>query len=319
MRKLVLFWVLVGMCVSLCAQPAKKTRHTASNSKEAVTERKISSRFNKGLRAYYTAQYEDAVQIFSSILSDAPKHAPSYYMLARVYLGQQRYTEAENASLQAVKLDKNNIWYQVALAESYVTNENYKSALGVWEKICREMPENTEYLSALALCYDKTGGADKAAEVRSRIARLEPDTQGGKEPEPTAPGGLSAGSKAKGVELLRSKDYANAVAALEQALREDDTDFEVWAAFTEAVSKAGQWRKLIDKEEDMTTMFPQSSQLLTVLADAFLHENQAEKAVEYYKQALAFSFDPDLTKTIRKGLVDAYTHMGDTDNAARYR
>lgn len=317
MRKLVLFWVLLGVSVALCAQPAKKTRNAASNSKEAVTERKISSRFNMGLRVYYTAQYDEAVQIFSGILSDAPKHAPSYYMLSRVYTGQQRYVEAENACQQAVKLDKNNIWYQVALAEAYLTNENFKAALPIWEEVCHEFPDNLEYLFALARCYEKTGNAAKSEEVLKQLAHLKGEKYDSTEPvEPADP---SSGSKVKGIALLRAKDYAEAVVTLEQALREDDTDYDVWAAYAEAVSKSGQWRKLIDKEEDMTILFPQSAVLLAALADAFLHEGQVEKTVEYYKQALTFSYDADLTKVIRKGLVDAYTRLGDTDSAARYR
>ena len=317
MRKLVLFWVLLGVSVALCAQPAKKTRNAASNSKEAVTERKISSRFNMGLRAYYTAQYDEAVQIFSGILSDAPKHAPSYYMLSRVYTGQQRYVEAESACQQAVKLDKNNIWYQVALAEAYLTNENFKAALPIWEKVCHEFPDNLGYLFALARCYEKTGNAAKSEEILEQLAHLKGEKYDSAEPvEPADP---SSGSKVKGIALLRAKDYAEAVVTLEQALREDDTDYDVWAAYAEAVSKSGQWRKLIDKEEDMTILFPQSAALLAALADAFLHEGQGEKAVEYYKQALAFSYDAELTKVIRKGLVDAYTRLGDTDSAARYR
>ena len=317
MRKLVLFWVLLGVSVALCAQPAKKTRNAASNSKEAVTERKISSRFNMGLRAYYTAQYDEAVQIFSGILSDAPKHAPSYYMLSRVYTGQQRYVEAESACQQAVKLDKNNIWYQVALAEAYLTNENFKAALPIWEKVCHEFPDNLGYLFALARCYEKTGNAAKSEEILEQLAQLKGEKYDSA--EPVKPADPSSGSKVKGIALLRVKDYAEAVVTLEQALREDDTDYDVWAAYTEAVSKSGQWRKLIDKEEDMTILFPQSAALLAALADAFLHEGQDEKAVEYYKQALAFSYDAELTKAIRKGLVDAYTRLGDTDSAARYR
>ncbi len=87
----------------------------------------------------------------------------------------------------------------------------------------------------------------------------------------------------------------------------------------EAVSKSGQWRKLTALEEDLTTLFPQSSTLLTALADAFLHDGNPEKAVEYYKQALSFAFEADQIQSIRKGLFNSYTQMGDTENAGRYR
>ena len=115
------------------------------------------------------------------------------------------------------------------------------------------------------------------------------------------------------------KGHRPALRALEQALREDDTDYELWEAFAAAVSKSGQWAKLTEKEDDLTTLFPQSSALLTALANAFLHTFQPDKAVEYYKQAKSFAFDSSLIQEIKKGLHDAYTAMGDTDNADRYR
>jgi len=318
MRKLFLIWVSIALCVTISAQPAKKTRHTASNSKEAVTERQITSRFNDGLRAYYTAQYEEAEQVFSGILTIAPKHAPSYYMLARVYAGKQQYVESENAIKQAVKLDKNNIWYQVALAESYIRTESFKEALPLWEKICRELPDNAQYLRNLALCYEKTGAADKAAEVRARLDKLSPDTDGKPSGEPVVASG-SGEYKTQGINALKSGRYDVAVAQLSQALKEDDTDYDLWSAFAEAVAKSGKWSELTAREDDLTTLFPQSAALLSSLAGAFLKSGQPEKAVEYFKQAKAFAFEPALIQEIKKGLFEAYSALGDTENAERYR
>ena len=318
MKKLTVWIAFVLVCASVYAQPAKKMRHTASNTKEAVTERQITSRFNAGLRAYYTAQYEEAEQAFSGILTVAPKHASSYYMLARVYAGKQQYVESENAIKQAVKLDKNNIWYQVALAESYVRTESFKEALPLWEKICREMPDNLEYLTALAVCYEKNGAADKAAEIRARIGELSPPDAADKPSEtPVATG--DGGYKAQGFNALKSGQYDVAVAQLSQALKEDDTDYDLWSAFAEAVAKSGKWSELTAREEDLTTLFPQSAALLTSLAGAFLKSGNPEKAVEYYKQAKAFAFEPALIQEIKKGLFEAYTAMGDTESAERYR
>lgn len=318
-RKLLLIGIALGLCLSTFAQPATKTRRTASNTKEAVTARQVTSRFNTGLRAYYTAQYEEAEQAFSGILTVAPKHAPSYFMLSRVYELQQRYTEAESAVRQAVKLDKNNIWYQVALAQVCMTNGKFKEALPIWERVCREFPDNLEFLSSLARCYEKTGNAAKAEELLMRVAQQMPEGVTPNDVGVTSSAEASGGNKVKGFALLRAQDYAKAVVLLEEALREDDTDYDLWSAFAEAAAKSGRWTKLTEKEEDMTTLFPQSASLLAALANAFLQTGDNDKAVEYYKQALAFSFDADLTKQIRQGLHEAYTRLGDPDNAARYR
>lgn len=320
MRKSLFLLMVSVLWVYGYAQTGKKTRHTASNSQTAVTERAISNRFNQGLRYYYTAQYEDALQTFSGILIDAPKHAPSYFMLSRLYSERQQFTDSENALRQAVKFDKNNIWYQVELARIYVTDGNYKSATPMWEKICREIPDNTEYLTFLATCYTKTGASDKAAEIQSRLEMLT--GQGLEEGQSDAIPDMSGKSdsyRAQGEAALKAQQYGKAVSFFEKALREDDTDFDLWSLFADAVAKAGQWGSLTDQEEELTTLFPQSAALLSALADAFLHDGHPDKAVEYFKQALSFAFDSAQIQLIRKGLHDAYTQMGDDENAARYR
>ena len=301
--------LLILACMfSLQAQSSKKTRHTAQNTKEAEAERKISGRFNKGLRNYYTAQYEEAAQVFSGIIADNPKHAPSYFMMAKIHVQQDHFSEAENALKQAVKLDKDNIWYQVALAENDIKTQNFKEALPLWEKICATMPDNEIYLHHLYECYTQTGKPDKAVEVLKQIEEIAvyqkynelPDVQSITQQE-----GDAETHAGKGQEYLKNNNYALAVDEFVASLRLDDSNVTVWEGFVTAVQKSQKWSSLVPFEESLTTMFPQSPDMLSALADAFLHTSQPEKAVEYYQQALLFSFDPAQKEQIQKSLQSA--------------
>ena len=298
--------------MALHAQSPKKTRNTARNTKESVSERKISGRFNKGLRDYYTAQYEDAMQDFSGILSDAPKHAPSYFMIAKIHTARQEFSEAEIALKQAVKLDKNNIWYQIALAENYLALQDYKSATPLWEKICAEMPYNKVYLSNLCDCYTALGNSDKLVEARTRLDRLTALH------EEAAPALADQNGQPESDSQRGDNQRELSVDELIAALAVDDADVLTWQRFVAAVETSGRWSELVRFEEDLTTMFPQSPDMLSALAQAFLKIGQPAKAVEYYKQALAFAFDTPQIQRIRQGLSAAYTQLGDTENAERY-
>ena len=77
-----------------------------------------------------------------------------------------------------MKFDKNNIWYQVELALAYMTDDDYKAATPMWEKICREIPYNIEFLTNLATCYMKTNALDKASDVQSRLNLLMEQQEG---------------------------------------------------------------------------------------------------------------------------------------------
>jgi len=311
MRKILLIIWALACLLPLQAQTSKKTRHTAQNTKEAEAERKISGRFNKGLRNYYTAQYEEAMQVFSSIIVDAPKHAPSYFMIAKVHTLQEHFSEAENALKQAVKYDKDNIWYQEALAESYIKTQNYKEALPLWEKICAAMPDNEIYLHHLYECYSQLNKPDKVAEIQRRLEELAAakglDNHEENQTQPMNQPGAAESHAGKGQEYLKTENYALAVDEFAEALRLDDSNVEVWQGFVTAVQKSQKWSALVPFEEALTTMFPQSPDMLAALADAFLHTSQPEKAVEYYQQALLFSFDPAQQEQLRQSLHTAQT------------
>lgn len=444
MKKLLLFIFISLFSFSAIAQNGKKTRNTARNTAESISERKMSSRFNGGLRSFHTAQYEEAERIFSSIIIDNPKHAPSYYMRAKIFTAQKQYSEAEEALKQAVKIDKNNIWYQVALADNYLSTENYKKALPLWENICKKITNNELYLFNLYECYQKSGDYSKMTETLNKIEHLlgsnEEITQkkvsiwlrqnkldaavqeyellinnnpynsknylkagllneefGQYEralkfyekayqlfpedpevnmmlanfwilrkneaksetyiekilPDPNIDlqkklpfirkqiEQMNAQNSSKietwtkqlatahpdNIEIeellavvnFKNEKYAEATDNFAKFLKFDDSDIDNWNMFLQSAEKSGKSATILQFEEEITTIFPQSPSVLISIANAFAKNNNIDKAIEYYKQALAFSYEQSQQSLLKQYLFEAYTKKGDTDNANRYK
>lgn len=450
MWKNVLLIVLALLCFSAPAQTGRKVRNTADNSSENVSARKISSRFNNGLRSFYTAQTDDAERIFSDIVRDNPKHAPSYFMLSKIYTEKGQFSEAEIALNNAIKADKDNVWYRVALGENYIKTENFKKATPIWESICKEMPDNELFLFNLYDCYqhlnnyskmietldimeDKFGPreeftrnkvilwlrkndlnsaigeydkliekqpyevtnylragvlceehnlSDKAVSYYERAYKIFPDN-----PEvnmmlanfyilkndeekslqyiqyviPNPEVGIEKKipfirkqiqnmdqNSAKKVEewarqlvSAHPDDYQSHEALAEVCMKlgkfseaadnyeklldisnsaqgDQSSYVQNWESYVKSVEKTGNLVRLLKYEDDIATIFPQTPAMLAVLAKAFLQSNNPDKAIEYYKQALAFAYDADEISKINKGLYDAYMMKGDTENAKRY-
>lgn len=444
MKKILLFIFISLFSFATIAQNEKKTRNTAKNTTESISERKISSRFNGGLRSFYTAQYEEAERIFSSIISDNPKHAPSYYMRAKIFTSQKQYSEAEEALKQAVKIDKNNIWYQVALAENYLSTENYKKALPLWDNICKKITNNELFLFNLYECYQKLGDYSKMTETLNKIENLlgsnEEITQkkitiwlkqnkldaaiheyellinnNPYNPKNYLKAGLlneefgkydqalyfyekayqlfpedpevnmmlanfwilrkndaksetyvekllpnpnvelqkklpfirkqieqmntNNSSKIEtwtkqlatahpnnieveellGIVNYKTENYSEATENFAKFLKFDDSNIDNWNMFLQSAEKSNKTATILQFEEEITTIFPQSPNVLISIANAFAKKNNIDKAIEYYKQALTFSYEQSQQSLIKKYLFDAYTNKGDTENANRYK
>ena len=175
MKKTILFLLIAVSCLVVFGQNGKTpktTRNIAKTDVSSVSARKISVQYTEGLNAYYSGNASEALKIFNGIILDNPKHDASYFMLARIYPDQQNVHEAVNALQQAIKIDKNNIWYKVDLADLYMQMEEYATAAKLWEQICKEKDNNEYYLYSLSEAYLNMKKLDKVIDTYNRMEAI---------------------------------------------------------------------------------------------------------------------------------------------------
>jgi len=156
-----------------CFQPAfaqKKTKEKPAKLIEAIyDERKQSVVFANGLREFYSQNYSAATKSFQNVLAQNPKNHAAYYLLYKVATEQKDFLLASHYLKEAIKLEKKNEWYQIAMAEVYEQLGDYANAAKIWEEVCKVKYQNEYYLMSLANNYIQLGKLQDVIRVYDKI------------------------------------------------------------------------------------------------------------------------------------------------------
>lgn len=148
----------------------KKVRKGVKNTEISAETRIHSAQYADGLREFYSKNYTVSEETFRSIINQDSKNDAAYFMLSRIKEEQKDYTGAISYILQAIELNDQNIWYQVALANLYDQIGDYKNSEKVWKKVCNSVTNNEYYLYSLSNALLKN---EKYEEVIKTFDKME--------------------------------------------------------------------------------------------------------------------------------------------------
>ena len=120
--------------------------------------------FSKGLEEKYNENFPNAIWNFEQALKYFNDDDASMYELADLYQTVDRNIEAFYMIKQAAKLQPNNKWYQIRLAQFYLKNYDYKSFTDIYEKLLQDEPENLNYFETYIDALLRIGEYDKVLE-----------------------------------------------------------------------------------------------------------------------------------------------------------
>jgi tetratricopeptide (TPR) repeat protein len=171
------FILLSAFCFLLSAnvyaQKKQNKQNKPAKQTEAVyDERKQSIIFADGLREFYSQNYSAATKSFQNVLVQNPKNHAAYYLLHKVAAEQNDFLLASHYLKEAIKLDKKNEWYQIALAGVFENLGDFAGAVKIWEEICKVKYQNEYYLMSLANNYLQLGKMQDVIKVYDRIENI---------------------------------------------------------------------------------------------------------------------------------------------------
>ncbi|HZX47614.1 MAG TPA: tetratricopeptide repeat protein [Nitrospirota bacterium] len=145
------------------------------NRQRQKVEVRIQETFSKGLNAYLSGRYDQAISYFRDIIKIEPNH---YYTLLRIgdaYQQERNYSEAIKYHKKATKVDEKSLEARFALANDYLLSASYDEAIAVIHEVINKDASNIEALVRLRDVYITTGKWDGAHEMQGRVVKRRRD------------------------------------------------------------------------------------------------------------------------------------------------
>jgi tetratricopeptide (TPR) repeat protein len=159
--------------VSQLALWAQKKEPTKTKTEAISLETRVQSAlFADGLREFYVENYQAAEKIFRQVLFQNGKNSVAQYMLGKVRMATKDYSGATYYFDQAVKADKNNVWYKVERAKNLMNLGDYNAAAQAWEEVCKLEPKNELFLYNLSDCYINLEKYQEVIKVYNRMEKI---------------------------------------------------------------------------------------------------------------------------------------------------
>ncbi len=143
-------------------------------SKKEQTSQALANRGNPGMlidakKEAIIGNSKGAQDLFRQYIGRFPEDPVGFFELARLESEKKNFSEAVRLCREATKLDPENIWYSLFLAELYQGISQPGEAIGIYEKIIEKNPGNLDYLYQIAALYLQVEKFQDAIRIYNQI------------------------------------------------------------------------------------------------------------------------------------------------------
>lgn len=170
---LVLFCAFAGILPVQGQKTEKKKKTETENAAAAQKTPSLRSEEElviEGMKYMVRGETDRALAIFEELAGQAPQSAAAHYLLATAQIKLNKPEGIESAK-RAYALDKSNVYFGKFLAENLATQKKYKEAAVVYEEILKIDPNNLQYNMELAAVYFFSDELEKAISAYDRLEK----------------------------------------------------------------------------------------------------------------------------------------------------
>lgn len=261
----------------------------------------------------YMNKVKEAVNEYDKLIKIYPHNAEFYVKAGYIYQSNDMLDKAYPYYAKAQELTPDDPDLNLILSAYWEQQKQPDKMMASIKKVFENPNVDTEvkkqcihnFMAAAVKPNASEEELSRAEELADILIRVNPD--------------FSEGYLSKARICFVRHNFADALPLFEKSLQYDNTTFAVWADYFHVLEALNQWKNLLKYEQEIQELYPQNNLVLYCLGMAYLEVNEPDKAVEYLKQAMSYSFANNEKTAIYKALGEAYHQMGDEQAAAQYR
>jgi tetratricopeptide (TPR) repeat protein len=196
-----------------------------------------------------------------------------YFELSRLNAEQKNLDEAVRLCREACKLDPDNIWYSLFLAELCQGTSQLAEAIGIYEKIVEKNPANLDYMYQLAALYLQSGKYTDAIRIYNQI-----DEKAGVSEEITLQ---------KQKIYLHLNDMKGAEREIQKLIAAFPDEPRYYSILAEFYMSNNMQDKALETYKKIAVMEPDNAYIHMSMADYYRKTGNKEKAFEELKLGFA--------------------------------
>lgn len=210
---------------------------------------------------------------YRRVLNQQPESSDATAGLAHVLIAQKKYADAEPLIKTALSRDPDDPALNTQLAIVLSAEGKPNEAVSALEKLHEKQPNDALISGMLADAYTQSGAADKADPLYVQLLKDNPDN--------------SALLTARGENLIRQQQYADAVTVLQKAVRLKPDDGDAWSSLAFAASEDHQYQIALNSLSARSKYLQETPGTYFLWATAYDNLHHTKEAADYYHRFLA--------------------------------
>jgi tetratricopeptide (TPR) repeat protein len=280
--KNIFFFALLAAFLSSCSAGRGTTKTDPRDSGNFLTQRVSSYKalefdryFYEGIKERDNGNFQRAAEQFEKAADTDPSKAAAFYELGRCLVQLGQIGPAENAGLSAVKLQGDNKWYMVFLADVYEQEKKWPQAMDIYSKLVAKYPNEPDYyinLAELDVQENKVPDAMKVYDDMEKQFGMNEDI-----------------IVQKYKVYYQLEKYDKAIEEISKLVALQPGNIKYRQLLADAYMKAGQNDKALAEYQNILNADPNDGNTQLALSEFYYEQGEKDKGFDLLKKAFANS------------------------------